>query len=594
MNNKSKQPSKLFATLIHSVGSPVVNELPFFLVTACYFCLKSTLHSLPAVFGNPHLDYSLLVAQRCFVGLFFSYAFAAVAHVVSNRIAKNMVYASMFIIMLIDFFLQANTHTGIGADALRLVAETYTSEATEFLQDYLLSSASMKAYAKVAIYLAAFISLTVIKNKWGHNMLQRVAAPVNWLTLATLLTSVGFGECFVVLAQLSTTEQMMSYCEYYNFPDPVSRIIAATKTLYVSGKETQQAINANIAIKPPTPRQSNDSINIVVVLGESFIKWHSPLYGYSLNTTPHMASEAACNNLITFNNAYSPASQTSLAIKNILSCNSVSNDEKWFDHPIFPTLFKQSNWNVYLWDNQRSYGQGSMWTFALNSFLYDKELNPIAFTENNPDCYAHDGELIDSFNFDVSSGGNLVIFHLNGQHHNASERFPHEKRFMRFTCDSINRNEQWLDRSKKTAIAQYDNATLYNDYILSQIYNKFKYSNSIVIYFSDHGEEIYDYRDNRGRKLDGDITPTLCRYIFEVPFFVWYSHGYKTKYPHKVQALLNAQDKTFSTDDLCHILFNLANLPTEHYKPERDIMHNDYKERIPVAYFGEKKHKIVK
>lgn len=47
-------------------------------------------------------------------------------------------------------------------------------------------------------------------------------------------------------------------------------------------------------------------------------------------------------------------------------------------------------------------------------------------------------------------------------------------------------------------IAEYDNATLYNDYVLKilLIYLEIKYGSPL---FSDHGEEIYDYRDSYGR-----------------------------------------------------------------------------------------------
>ncbi|MCQ2288506.1 MAG: phosphoethanolamine transferase [Muribaculaceae bacterium] len=593
MSNKRNTLVNFWGSLLRVVGSPVVYEFPFFLITACIFCLKSTFQSFSSVLSSGNIDYAMLTAQRCFVGLLFSYLFAALAHSFKPRWAKVAVYAIMFLVVLIDCFLQANVHTGIGAEALRLVAETYSSEAWEFLQDYLFSVASLKAYTKVVIYLVAFIALTLLKNRIKHFVSACAISVINWITLLGLVVSLYFCECFVFMSELTTTEQMMSYCEYYNFPDPVSRMVSAIKTLRVAGRETQQAIEANTAIKPIESQQSNDSLNVVVVIGESFIKWHSPLYGYKLNTTPNMLNEASHGNLIAFDHVYSPASQTSLAIKNILSCNSVSDDEKWFEFPVFSTIFKQNGWRVYLWDNQRMFGQGSMWSFALNSFLYDNQLNNTAFSQNNTQCYNYDGELIDSFDADVSNGRNVVIFHLNGQHHDASSRYPHEQAFTRFTSDSIHRSEPWVDQKRKTAIAHYDNATLYNDFVLANIFKKFQETNSIVLYFSDHGEEIYDYRDNRGRKLDGEVTPNLCKYIFEVPFFVWVSNQFVSKYPHKVQALEKAKSKTFSTDNICHLLFDIANISTQYYKPERDVMQDDFKGYIPVSYFGEKKRPII-
>lgn len=76
-------------------------------------------------------------------------------------------------------------------------------------------------------------------------------------------------------------------------------------------------------------------------------------------------------------------------------------------------------------------------------------------------------------------------------------------------------------RKKKKEIADYDNATRYNDYVLMQIINRFRNQNTVLLYFSDHGEEVYDYRDHKGRDLSSNtISYNYLKYQHEIPFMI--------------------------------------------------------------------------
>ena len=48
--------------------------------------------------------------------------------------------------------------------------------------------------------------------------------------------------------------------------------------------------------------------------------------------------------------------------------------------------------------------------------------------------------------------------------------------------------------------------TLYNDYVLKNIIDLFRDKNTVVLYFSDHGEEIYDYRDFNDLEFDSYMS----------------------------------------------------------------------------------------
>lgn len=584
MNNTDRQnnPRSLWR-MFYALGAPIVHELPFFIITSSYFFLLDTFTSIlyKVSHNMPVIDGAL--AETLGMSMFFSYVVTVLAYITKNKYIKYSIYGSVFLLMLIDFFLIANVKARIGAEAIRLVAETNQREAGEFFITYLTRPESYRAYIKVVIFLITFIGLQCIKIFKKREVSRRLKTISSVVASIMILYGVICMCIHSYMFTLNTTELMMSFTEGTRFTDPISRLIVAGKTLSVSGNEVNKAIEANKAV---TDIKSTDDtpLNIIVVVGESFIKWHSPMYGYPLNTTPHMLEEASHGNLFAFDNVTAPASQTSLVIKNIFSCNSISHNEMWYDHPMITSVFKQAGWNVYLWDNQRDYMQGSMWTFALNSFLYAPEVMKVAYTDTNNQSYDYDGQLIDSFKHDMSHNRNFVIFHLMGQHAKAKERYPEGTQFEHFTADSIRRTDAYLDKVKKTIIAEYDNATLYNDYVVSKVFDMCRNSNSIVIYFSDHGEEVYDYRDQYCRNLSNDMNEDFIKYMFHVPFFVWVSPKFKEQNPDIVNAIEQAKNKKFETDNLCQMLFSIGHISTNEYKPDRDVLNPDYKQTHRYAY----------
>ena len=127
-------------------------------------------------------------------------------------------------------------------------------------------------------------------------------------------------------------------------------------------------------------------------------------------------------------------------------------------------------------------------------------------------------------------------------------------------------------------IAHYDNATRYNDYVLNKIINLVINDNSVVIYLSDHGEEVYDYRDNYGRdawSMGGDPKQVI-RWQYMVPFVVWCSDKYKAKNPSIITQLEKATARPGMLDNVCQVLFHLSGLNTPYYNTSRDILSPKY------------------
>lgn len=76
--------------------------------------------------------------------------------------------------------------------------------------------------------------------------------------------------------------------------------------------------------------------------------------------------------------------------------------------------------------------------------------------------------------------------HLYGTHEIFSSRYT--DKFAKFTAD----DEEGDSKGEKQTKAEYDNAVLYNDYIVNEIIRRFEDKNAIIFYISDHGMDLYD------------------------------------------------------------------------------------------------------
>lgn len=82
--------------------------------------------------------------------------------------------------------------------------------------------------------------------------------------------------------------------------------------------------------KSPIKNINNDSLNIVFVIGESFIKSHAQIYGYPLPTTPYLQKEYDSGNLYVFQDLISLFSKTTPSLQNAFCLNVLNGGgAKW-------------------------------------------------------------------------------------------------------------------------------------------------------------------------------------------------------------------------------------------------------------------------
>ena len=145
-----------------------------------------------------------------------------------------------------------------------------------------------------------------------------------------------------------------------------------------------------------------------------------------------------------------------------------------------------------------------------------------------------------------------------GQHSAAGMRFPHEKRYLQFHLQDIKRSD--LNEQERQDIADYDNATYYNDQVIASVIDYFRSQNSVIVYLSDHGEEVYDYRHFIGRTLEQNKSQNAVKYQYDIPMVIWFSEQYKKNHPDIVNAVRHAATLHFESDNIPLLLFSLAQI----------------------------------
>lgn len=519
---------------------------------------------------------------RWFTILLHAYLVAVFAEWSNNKVVKTLVYCLMFVLFFTEAILEACYELAISPSILLLLVETNTRETQEFLSNLIMLP---------VFWLTVCVAAITVWLVWlsERNRLQvaarlqqsRLYKALGIILPVWLVVGIGCSWCYISLFQCKSTDEVADWNLHMRYPgDAITRVAIALFDTQIAKHEMDEAINqaqlsSSIRVTP-----TNDSLHLVFVIGESFIRQHSPLYGYPLNTTPFLLSEKEKGRLVVFTDAVSPYNLTTQVIRNLISCNSMGNGEKWSQKPPLTAVFRTCGYNVEMYDNQKDFHLAATFSFALNTFLYHPHMAELCYDETNDCVFDYDGQLIDYYRHQIHTASihKFTIFHLVGQHIQAKKRYPRTNpRFNHFTATSLSwRNDSWLTQRKRQEIAHYDNATLYNDYVLQQITSLYPNEPMVIVYLSDHGEEVYDYRNSIGRFYGNDLK-NMLDYQNCVPLMVWCNDCYIKKHPNIIEHLSQAKDRPLMTDNVCQLLFHLAGLTNQpYYKPQCDVLSPEY------------------
>ena len=532
-----------------------------------------------------------------------------------RRWIRATMYGILYPVSIIDMYCFVRFGSTLTPTMLLLVGETNSSEASEFFTTYLDWNLLWSPIGLILLLMLAHIACNIIASRRKvhpavrHKLTGRIGRIYKKLSPSDKAkVSIGaaagglLGVISLILLYNGYTETInnklatVRLMSYKNIGDveheltqkgranlylPIYRLAFSIYANKLASKQVDKLVAGikDVKVDSCTFR----SQHIVFVIGESYNKHHSQLYGYNHETTPRQMELRRKGNLVPFTDVIAPYNLTSFVFKHIFSLHAVGDKGDWCDDPLFPELFRRAGYRVAFITNQfLPQAKEAVYDFSGGFFLNNPILSKAQFDVRNTQLYKYDAGVLRDYDQIVMKDREknpdvprLTILHLKGQHTNYHDRFPPKRKYFK----EGDYKKDWPQMSKRCRmlLADYDNATLYNDSIMGEVIKRFEDEDAIVVYMSDHGEEAFgNGLEIFGRNHSAVIDFRLAHEEYEIPLWIWYSKEYAKKHPDIVRQIGRAAHRPFMTDNISQVLVYLAGIQTPFYRDDYNVLSDSY------------------
>ncbi len=313
---------------------------------------------------------------------------------------------------------------------------------------------------------------------------------------------------------------------------------------------------------------TDDPTLVVLIIGESCNRNHMSLYGYERETTPHLQTR---EDIYVFDNVISANSNTLYSMMNFLTENNIEHHRPLDSCTHVFDVLHSSPYKSYWISNQTPLG---LWENGVTNLAQNADVTTFVNCTSNSSMESTQTASFDELLFDPlqktlndMAKHKVIFLHLFGCHTQYNKRYPNT--FVRF--------EEVGDKRKR-AINSYDNAVYYNDFVVDSIFsilNSYSLSHKEIrisaLYFSDHGENVYDEGDYCGH----DYSDKIPNANVEIPFIFWFSDS-QMEYLKSHNSFVEQRLHTpYMIDDLFHTLIDLCNIATPCFEKSRSLINND-------------------
>ena len=516
---------------------------------------------------------------------------------------KALLYILFYGVAIADMYCYERFESTLTPTMLMLVGETNAQEAREFISGYLSWDVVTTGVGWILLLMAVHLLWTFVR-KALDGMRKRLILPkfnpamfTGMKALAGCLTAWLFYSAAtqvwdnkVALHRLFSyqtigqVEHELTLKERGQLYLPVYRLAFGIYANVLASRQILQLESASFRVDVDSC--SYRVPNIVLIIGESYNKHHSQLYGYDKPTTPRQVAMAQEGSLVAFTDVVASWNLTSFVFKHMFSLYAVGDSGEWCDAPLFPEVFRKAGYHVTFVTNQfQPKVKDAVYDFSGGFFMNDPVLSGKLFDTRNTQTHRYDDGVLKDYDAlsRQNQEHNLVILHLMGSHVDYRARYP--KSFSRFKPEMYNRTE--LTDKQRRILADYDNSLLYNDSIVKAVTQRFLDKDAVVIYVPDHGEEIFDGSPYMyGRMHNANVDYRLARNEMEIPFWIWGSPQYIEKHPYGWKAIQDAKDRPLMTDVLPHLLLYLGGISTDVYREELNVIMPGYDTKRPRILKG--------
>ena len=305
----------------------------------------------------------------------------------------------------------------------------------------------------------------------------------------------------------------------------------------------------------------------VLVVGETARAQNFSLNGYARETNPKLAQQAG---LINFTDVQSCGTATATSVPCVFSSigrEHYSQDKAQSQQGLLDVLTHAGI--EVLWRNNNSGCKGVCDRVSTEDFSKPVAGNPHC---NGEECF--DEHMLDGLveKIRASKKDMVVVLHQQGSHGPTYwKRYP--EAFRRFGPECATSDLQKC--TVESVVATYDNTILYTDHFLAStidVLRKLEKDDGMdtaMLYFSDHGESLGE----NGLYLHGApymFSPQEQRHI---PFMVWLSDGFRSRFHIDQTCLAARSQQAFSHDNVFHSVLGMLNIKTSVRNPALDMFH---------------------
>lgn len=493
-------------------------------------------------------------------GLFKPFAVIVLSGLIINslhdrlkKILKYSILSISIVLSLMELFIISKYYTFTTAGIVSVVIGTNFRETLEFITMYF----SWSYLIIIAMLILLIYGLNKI-HKYMEFKHRLIVLCVPYFFLYSL--------CYTIIPDKNLTECLT----FTRLAAPVNQAVEDA----IAFREIYTNMQNNVQILA----NGRDIPNVVFILGESTSRGHMSLYGYPLKTTPKLDKLAQNGELYVFRDVISPHAYTIGSLREVFTFHNYEAEQKWYEYNNLFDIVSKAGYKTYWLSNQETSGQWANVALAYANRCDYKKFTGIR--QSYEQSYRADGELLpllyEAMNNDNPK--NFYLLHLMGCHGEYENRYTPD--FAKFTADD-EINGKFNTKEAKTQRANYDNAILYNDTIVTQIIEAFKEKNAIIIYMPDHGEEVYDVKNFKGHS---DDNPTKT--MLEIPFVIYTTEKFKQEYPDVDKQLSSAVDRKYMTDDLIHTILDITGIKTPEYQETRSLISPYYNQERERKFLG--------
>ena len=562
--------------VLNSVLFPIKDNILFF--TFMYILGAICIVFEPLAWYGSRL-WSLL--ELC-IDIFFLCLFISLFPKRVKGIFRAFLYIILYVVAIIDMTCYVRLGMGILPIYYQTFVQSNLNETTEMLETYLSTSIILSPLLLILVLLLLHIIVSCRRIKINYSFIHPYSRPIKLFITILIFCSLVFsyGNKKYLFYRIICQTSELEFQEKY-FMTPKTGYYLPIYRLAYSISEYNSLKYVTKALRKTLNKNAVDSCqyicpDIVLIIGESYNRHHSQLYGYSLPTTPCQTALYQTGRLVPFTDVISSWNMTCESFEDIFSLYAVGSNENWYDYPFLTTMFRQAGYEVFFLSNQFVMNPSESFSaFIEDIFINDKEISELQFSHRNENIHPYDMGLLDDYQKmkKLSSAHNLLIFHTMGLHAKFSERYSSE--WKKFTLADYHRPD--LNKEMLEELADYDNAIMYNDYFLNAVINAFKDKEAVIVFLSDHGERVFDNSTEFGRNLTWNVND--IKQQFEIPFWFYFTEAYREKHPEVVETVISVKNKRYMTDIISHTLIHLAGIQSKYYRPEYDILNPAYDEQ---------------